>query len=338
MSYLAKERALERRRDPGIIMPQCRSILVLASSYLTPAALRQSKNKPAVAAYALGDDYHDVFITRLTRLVSWLEEQVGHPIEHRMYTDTGPLLERELAQRSGLGWIGKNTCLIHPELGSFLLIAEVMIDLELPPDEPFQGDRCGTCSRCLEACPTGCILPNRTLDARRCISYLTIENNGAIPRELRPMLENWVFGCDICQRVCPWNVRFAQAKDDPAFHPRAFLESPSLRAFLELQPDSFRELLHQSPLKRAKRQGLVRNAAVAAGAQFEKKLAPVLVKTMEEDEHALARSHAAWALGQIGGEDARHALRIAIERESDASVLEEIRTALEMITIRKKDA
>jgi epoxyqueuosine reductase len=270
--------------------------------------------------------------------VRWIEAQVGHPIEHRIYTDTGPLLERELAQRAGLGWIGKNSCLINPGLGSFFLLAEVMLDLDLPPDEPFEEDRCGTCSRCLDACPTGCILPNRTLDARRCISYLTIENKGAIPREVRPMLGNWIFGCDVCQQVCPWNVRFAKPKDDAAFHPRAFLESPSLISFLELKMDSYRDLLHQSPLKRAKRQGLVRNAAVSAGAQVEKGLVPVLVKVMEADEHALARRHAAWALGRIGGADARQALRIAAEREVDTSVLEEIRAALEISANSKKDA
>jgi epoxyqueuosine reductase len=336
MGYLATDRALEGRRDPRKIMPHCRSILVLATSYRTPSTESTGGQSPAVAAYALGDDYHDVFKERMARLMNWIEEQVGRPVEHRSYTDTGPVLERELAQRSGLGWIGKNTCLINPEVGSFLLIAEILLALDLPPDEPFHEDRCGTCRRCLEACPTGCILPDRTLDARRCISYLTIELKRDIPAELRPLLGNWIFGCDVCQQVCPWNVRFAKGKRDAAFHPRPFLEQPDLRAFLDLQPASFQELLRGSPLKRAKRHGLVRNAAVAAGARAEKPLAPALVRVLREDEHAMARSHAAWALGRIGGSEAREALQIALGLESDGRVVEEIQAALAAMAANKQ--
>jgi epoxyqueuosine reductase len=330
MQYLATDRALERRRDPRLIFPECRSILVLASNYLTPPVVNAPHSNPGIAAYAQGDDYHDVFQERLARLVTRIEEQVGRPIAHRSYTDTGPLLERELAQRSGIGWIGKNTCLINPRLGSFLLIAEILLDLDLPPDDPFLEDRCGTCRRCLDACPSGCILPDRTLDARRCISYLTIELKEAIPRDLRPLLGDWIFGCDICQQVCPWNVRFASAKDDAAFHPRAILQTPDLAALLDMTPDTFRELLRNSPLSRAKRHGLVRNAVVAAGARDEKQLVPALVRILQRDVHALARGHAAWALGRIGGDTALDALQKAVDVESDVSVLDEIRAALKM--------
>ncbi len=330
MHYLANDRARERRRNPRLILPECRSILVLASNYLTQPIANGSHPNPGIAAYALGDDYHDVFHERMARIVTRIEERVGRPVAHRSYTDSGPLLERELAQRAGIGWIGKNTCLINPRKGSFLLLAEILIDLELPPDGPFLEDRCGTCRRCLDACPSGCILPDRTLDARRCISYLTIELKKAIPRDLRPLLNDWIFGCDVCQQVCPWNVRFASAKDDAAFYPRGFLEQPDLAAFLDLTPDTFTELLRNSPLKRAKRHGLVRNAATAAGARREEELVPALVRILEEDDHALVRGHAAWALGRIGGDIARDALLMATNREADNSVLDEIQTALEM--------
>jgi epoxyqueuosine reductase len=332
MHYLATDRALERRREPRLILPECRSILVLACNYLTPPLENVSHSNPRIAAYALGDDYHDVFQERLARLVMRIEEHVGRPLAHRSYTDTGPLLERELAQRCGIGWIGRNTCLINPHQGSYLLLAEILMDLELPPDEPFVEDRCGTCRRCLDACPSGCILPDRTLDARRCISYLTIELKESIPTDLRPLLGDWIFGCDVCQQVCPWNVRFASAKDDAAFHPRAFLEKPNLAALLDLTPDTFRELLRNSPLERAKRHGLVRNAATAAGARLEDQLVPALVRILQEDDYALVRGHAAWALGRIGGENARDALRMAKNRESEISVLDEIRAALERST------
>jgi epoxyqueuosine reductase len=325
MDYLASVRAIARREDPRQIMPQCRSIVVLACNYSTAGA---SQSGPRVAAYALGDDYHDVFLERMARLATWIEAETGRAIERRSYTDTGPLLERELAQRAGLGWIGKNTCLIHPRMGSYLLLAEMLLDLDLPPDEPFEHDRCGTCRRCIDACPTGCILPNRTLDARRCISYLTIELKGAIPRELRTSIGDWVFGCDICQQVCPWNVHSARPTEDPAFQPRPFLNPPDLQAFLDWQPGKLDDLLRRSPLKRAKRHGLVRNAAVVAGNREDKQYVPALTRILRFDDQAIARGHAAWALGRIGGKDAKMALWDAQRWEIDGEVLEEVLLAL----------
>src|SRR5512139_3833352 len=181
-----------------------------------------------VAAYAWGEDYHTVLTERLQQLVVFIETHLGSPFPYRIYTDTGPLLERELAQRAGLGWIGKNTCLINPQAGSYFLLGEVLLGVALEPDAPFIADRCGSCTRCLEACPTGCILPDRTIDARRCISYLTIELKGIIPVELRPAIGNWVFGCDICQEVCPWNQRFARTQGEAAFTARPGLSTPRL--------------------------------------------------------------------------------------------------------------
>src|SRR5512134_458534 len=220
MNYLAADKARAHRADPRQILPECKSILVLATPYSPPSpsialsgTSRQASEVEAgmrsnIASYARGADYHDVLPARMKELVLFIEEQVGGPVRNRYYTDTGPILERDLAQRAGIGWIGKNTCLIHPKHGSYFLISEILLDLELEPDPPFVTDHCGTCTRCIKACPTDCILPDRTLDASRCISYLTIELKDDIPVELREKIGGWAFGCDICQMVCPWN-RFA---------------------------------------------------------------------------------------------------------------------------------
>jgi epoxyqueuosine reductase len=250
-----------------------------------------------VAAYAWGRDYHRVLPERMRALVAFIEQQVGGPVAHRWYTDTGPLLERELAQRAGLGWIGKNTCLINPRLGSYFLLAEILLGIELEPDEPLTPDRCGTCRRCLDACPTGCILPDRTLDARRCISYLTIENKGTIPPDLRPQMGDWVFGCDVCQTACPWN-KFAEEEFEPAFAASPGLPSPDLEAELGLTPQDFNKKFKESPVQRAKRRGYQRNVAVALGNSGQQAVIPVLEKALHSDE-PLVREHAAWALGQL---------------------------------------
>ena len=220
MNYLADERALKRRSDPLQILPECQSILTVAVNYF-PGDHQHVENTPRVAAYAQGDDYHDVLIERLEQLARFIETRVGGSVPHRKYTDTGPLLEREFAQRSGLGWIGKNTCLINPSHGSYLFLAELLLGVQLEPDTPFEEDHCGTCTRCVDACPTSCILPDRTIDARLCISYLTIEHKDFVPHELREKIGDWLFGCDICQQVCPWN-RFSLPTKDPAFQTRSF--------------------------------------------------------------------------------------------------------------------
>lgn len=299
MRYLADERARARRADLRLILPECQSILVLAAPYADPRFAEASEGPVPggrVAAYAWGDDYHNVFPAKLKELVTFIEEQVDHPVPNRYYTDTGPLLERDLAQRAGLGWIGKNTCLINPKGGSYFLLAEILLDLELEPDPPFVSDHCGTCTRCLEACPTGCILPDRTIDARRCISYLTIELKDDIPEELRPLLGEWVFGCDVCQMVCPWN-RFAADTIDEAFAPRPDVPRPNLIRELELTPEAFNRKFKKGPVKRAKRRGYLRNVAVAAGNSGNERAISALEKAGEDDE-PLVREHAAWALEQ----------------------------------------
>jgi epoxyqueuosine reductase len=330
MAYLATERNRRRRADPRRILPECESILVLGANYLPEReADRSAQPDLRVAKYAQGEDYHQVLIERLKRLMASLEALAGRSVPNRIYTDTGPLLERELAMRAGLGWIGKNTCLIHPQKGSYFLLAEALLGIPLVPDPPFETDHCGSCTRCIEACPTGCILPDRTIDARRCISYLTIEEKGVIDPELRPLVDDWLFGCDVCQDVCPWNLRFARTTTDPAFQPRPALDPPNLPRFLSLEPGSWRDSLRASPLERPRRRGLVRNAAVVAGNRGGYANLPLLERRLHHDPEPLVRGHSAWAIGRIGGPKAEAALERASRLEQDEAVREEIRRAQE---------
>jgi epoxyqueuosine reductase len=296
MDYLAADRSRQRRAHPRQILPECQSILMLATPYSPPPSHDEdgAVSTGKIAAYAKGDDYHDVLPSRMKELVQFIEEQVGHPVKNRWYTDTGPMLERDLAQCAGIGWIGKNTCLIHPNHGSYFLLSEILLDLLLEPDLPFVTDHCGTCTRCIDSCPTDCILPDRTLDARRCISYLTIELKEEIPVDLREKIGEWVFGCDICQQVCPWN-RFA-AEGDPAFDERVPL--PSLQEELTLTAQAFNQHFKGTPIKRAKRRGYLRNVAVALGNTGDMHVLPVLQNALN-DEEPMVREHARWAIHKI---------------------------------------
>lgn len=330
MAYLAREDAITKRADPRLLLPECQSIIVTGTSYaVEDAGIKQVSSDFQVATYALGEDYHKVLVERLQALVSEIEKDIGASIPYRIYTDTGPLLERELAQRCGLGWIGKNTCLIHPEHGSYFLLAELLLALPLKPDLPFVHDRCGSCSRCIEACPTNCILPNRTIDAGHCISYLTIENKGSIPRDLRNRVGNWIFGCDLCQQVCPWNQRFAKTTSDPAFEPRPFLRQAQLGDFLRLPPKRWGIPLRDSALERSRRKGLVRNASVVAGNLGEDVWIDDLVHALRNDPEPMARAHAAWALGQIDHPRSKDGLECQLTLELDAEVREEILVSLQ---------
>lgn len=296
MDYLANERSRTRRANPLEILPECKSILVLATPYNPSPRAEWSANKDEarISSYAHSTDYHDILSARMQELVQLIEEQIGGPVKNRCYTDTGPILERDLAQRAGIGWIGKNTCLINPKQGSYFFISEILLDLELEPDTPFTTDHCGTCTRCIQACPTQCILPDRTLDATRCISYLTIELKDNIPIELRDKIGNWIFGCDICQMVCPWN-RFAFQGDSAFADPST---PHSLTGELRLTPREFNQLFKSSPVKRAKRRGYLRNIAVALGNIGEMHHLPVLQDALHDDE-PMIREHARWAIEQI---------------------------------------
>jgi epoxyqueuosine reductase len=337
MEYLSTERSRERRADPLKILPECRSILVLGMRYDSPQAATASQNDPKgrVASYAWGADYHEVLPERLRLLVAFIDTQVGRSVPNRWYTDTGPVLEREMAQRAGLGWIGKNTCLIHPRMGSYFLLAEILLGVALEADEAFMADHCGTCTRCLQACPTSCILPDRTIDAARCISYLTIELKGSIPSELRPQLGNWIFGCDICQQVCPWNQRFAQTHGDNAFSALPQVPQPDLLQELSLSAAEFNDKFQGSAIKRAKRRGYLRNVAVALGnmipATDPAQAVSTLSQALLQNDEPLVRGHAAWALGQVGGERAIGYLQQALQDEQEAWVRNEITAALDYL-------
>jgi epoxyqueuosine reductase len=299
MNYLAEERSRTRRADPKQILPECKSILVLAIPYSSNnSEFRILNSEFKIASYALGDDYHDIIPPRLKLIVEFIEEQLGHPIPNRYYTDTGPILERELAQRAGLGWIGKNTLLINPKAGSTFFLAEILLGIELEADQSLITDHCGTCTRCITACPTQCILPNRTLDARRCISYLTIELKDDIPENLRPLMKDWIFGCDACQQVCPWN-RFS-ASADSAFEPKIPL--PVLTSDLTLTSVEFNQRFKKSPIKRAKRRGYLRNLAVVTGNNGNENDTPILEQALHAaHDEPMIREHVKWALDKIKG-------------------------------------
>ncbi|MGA9533706.1 MAG: tRNA epoxyqueuosine(34) reductase QueG [Anaerolineales bacterium] len=327
MEYLQRSRNRRARSNPRDLLPECESILVVGVNYLS----RDDESGPSAPArvsnYAVGDDYHDLIPARLQELMQELEAWAGEPVPHRIYTDTGPILERELAQRAGLGWIGKNTCLINPNRGSYFFLAEVLLGLKLPADDPMKADHCGSCTRCIDACPTSCIRQDRTLDARHCISYLTIELRGEIPPDLREQVGGWVFGCDICQQVCPWNVRFAGASEEPAFQSRPFFQDAELSDYLTMDDEVYRRTFKGSPLKRAKRHGLARNAAIAAGNQPSVDTFDSLVHALKDPE-PVVRQHAAWAIGRLPDEKAKLVLRKALEVEDNHNVLAEIKAAL----------
>jgi epoxyqueuosine reductase len=327
MGYMARN--VEKRADPRQVLPDVRSIVVLAMNYRTnPELPEDTQPRGWISRYAWGQDYHTLMGLKLEALVTFIRSVEGDGVQARWYVDTGPILERELAWRAGLGWPGKNTNLINRQLGSWLLLGVILLDRALVYDEPATA-HCGTCTRCLVACPTDAFVAPGVLDARRCISYLTIELRGAIPRELRPLMGTHIFGCDICQAVCPWN-RKAPVSSEAAFQPRAGFAAPELLPLLSLTEEGFRALFRESPIRRAKRRGFLRNVAVALGNLRDPRAIPALAQAVHDPE-PLIRGHAAWALGRIGGEAARRFLRAALASEGEADVRQEMLFALEEI-------
>jgi epoxyqueuosine reductase len=262
MRYLAD--SLEERLDPARVLPSARSVISLACVYNTsaPYSATQSDDRAAIARYAWGDDYHDVLRGRLRTLMRWMVETAGPGLEAFSCVDNGPIQERVFAEQAGLGWIGKNTCLINPDRGSWLFLSEILTNAELEPDAP-GADHCGTCTRCIEACPTGAIVEPYTVDATRCLSYLTIELRDAIDPALREEVGPQIFGCDLCQDVCPWN-RQAATSADPAWQPRAALRFPRLVDLCALSDDEWRRLVRGSALRRAGLSRIRRSLACAA--------------------------------------------------------------------------
>ncbi len=330
MSYLQRPDAVERRIDPRRALDGARSVVVVAMNYNNgDAGPIDDPSRPVVARYARGTDYHLVFEEKLAVLEQVLASELDSAVATRAYVDYGPVLERDHAQRAGLGWIGKNTVLIHPNLGSYLFLGVILTDAELIFDEPFLPDRCGSCVRCIDACPTGAIVAPRELDSRLCISYLTIELRGPIPRQLRPLIGNRIFGCDICQEVCPWNDDI-ETTSEPRFQPRDDVTGPELLELMRLNDSEFSERFADTPLARARRRGLLRNVAVALGNWGDESAIPVLIDGLRDPE-PLVRGHSAWALGQIGTRNAREALEKRFVIEGDAWVREEIGAALEAL-------
>jgi epoxyqueuosine reductase len=297
MRYLAEERAVAARAEPARLLPAARSILALAAAYPPPPAAERLPLAGSVAAYALGDDYHRVLPSRLRALCAYLELLAGRSLECRACVDTSPLLERGIAARAGLGWIGRNSMLIHPRIGSFTYLAEIFTEWDLPADPPFSADRCGTCDRCVRACPTGCILPDRTIDSRRCIAYLTIEHRGPIPEPLRGLMGRAVFGCDICQTVCPWN-RKAAFPVEKAFFPRDHFPIRDLAVYFSLSEAVWNDRFRNSAVRRAGWTGYRRNLLIAIGNARRKEAVRVLEAARRDPDPILSDS-ADWALQQI---------------------------------------
>ncbi len=338
MEYLS--RRLEARLDPKTILPGARSALCVALQY-HPLSRDEGEGGepegdlwPRVARYARGRDYHDVMGERLKLLASRIAAEFPGA-ESRPYVDTGPVLERGLAARAGLGVVGKNTNLLHPEGGSWFLLGELFLTLDLDPDLPL-ADLCGSCTRCLEACPTGALPEPFRLDSNRCISYWTIEHRGPLPEAAREMVGEWVFGCDVCQEVCPWNA--APLAGGTGAHRELALPAEraelDLARLLNLSREEYVPRFRGSPMKRPKLPGLQRNAAVAMGNRRDPRYVPDLARALAEGE-PLVRRHAAWALGRIGGPEARRHLALALEREEDGEVREEIRSALGSVLERE---
>ena len=314
MAYLEREDAVERHADLRQTMASVRSVIVVGHEYLPNAEDEAvDPSRAVVARYARGLDYHEVVKSRLDSLLAWISDEVGNEVEGRVYVDTGPILERDLARRAGLGWFGKNTLLINPDRGSYFVLGVLLLGVALPVSEPFEEDRCGTCRACLDACPTGALLGRDpdgapVIDARRCISYLTIELRGSIPEALRPAMGNRVFGCDICQEVCPWNQKFAAVTEEAGYHAKEGRDGPSLIAFTErllgMSEKAYQREFADSPLARPRRKGMLRNLCVALGnwLSVDPEEASAAIPVLERallDPQPLVREHAEWALSRL---------------------------------------
>ncbi len=326
MSWLGREP--QRREDPRLALPGVHSVVVVGLSYFVlnpPHDLWRDPSRGRVARYAWGLDYHDMMLPRLRELGDFVEKESGGGLNRRAYVDTGPVLERDFAAQAGLGFIGKNTLLISPRLGSYLFLGEILLDIELEYDEPASEGgascrldtsppleeteggylgaskrlgTCGNCTRCLTVCPTHAFPAPYILDSNRCISYLTIELKGSIPLELRPLMGNWIFGCDECQEVCPWVRRYARPTHEQFLSFEPDRAAPKLIELMRLDEAAFRARFRETPMLRAKRRGLLRNAAVALGNWGSQEALPVLEQALQDPE-PLIREHAAWAMGRI---------------------------------------
>ncbi|MEO1644331.1 MAG: tRNA epoxyqueuosine(34) reductase QueG, partial [Chloroflexota bacterium] len=327
MGYMARDDRLIRREDLNHIVEGARSIVMVGLDYRTeviPNAILHDPTRGRIASYAWQLDYHDVMTPRLEELASWMQAQVGESVTHKVYVDTGAVLERSHAQQAGMGFIGKNTMLIHPQRGSYFFLGEIISTIDFDDyDTPHRETMCGRCQRCLLACPTDAFPEPYVLDARRCISYHTIENKGWIDRDLRSQFGNWVYGCDVCQEVCPFQ-RFSPQTNERVFYPAdADAVAPHLGTLLSLTDETFAEMYADSPIKRIKRKRLMRNACIAAGNSGDRQFIPYLIQ-LSYDYEPIIRGHTAWALWQIMRRGALRQLQDLYDREDNAEVRAEI--------------
>ena len=360
MTYLARPSALTRRADPKTILPDAGSVLVVGQNYHQedPDGVPSDPGRGVVARYARGRDYHRVVTRGLERVHRRFQDAEGKQVSGRVYVDTGPVLERELGERAGLGWFGRNTMLIHPRRGSYFFLGALLLGVEVEVDASLDRDHCGSCRACLDVCPTSALLGRDAdgapvMDATRCISYLTIEHAGPIPRNLRPLIGNRIYGCDICQEVCPFNDRFAVSATEPGYsarrpgerpvgvepegpeasrgtHPGT--DGPPLVDLMAMDESDWEAFSRGSAIRRAGRAGFLRNVAVALGNWGSIQAIPALVGGLS-DPDPLVRGHAAWGLGQVGTRDAERALSKAAAGEAHPWVAKELNQALEQARV-----
>ena len=319
MAYIKRGEA--KRLDLDLVLPGVKSVICLSTPYFTTPRTLDYLDEPEtgdISNYALNLDYHDLIQPRLRQLEAYLAE-VFPGCQTKGYVDTGPILEKPLAEKAGLGWIGKHTNLLTEGVGSYYFLSEILVDVALPLSEAAQ-DHCGTCTACIDICPTRAIVAPYILDSRKCISYLTIELKGAIPHEFRKAMGNRIYGCDDCQIVCPWNS-FAVATEEPAFQEREGVKG--LIELMELDEEGFRSRFRKSPVKRIKRRGLLRNVAVALGNSGQMEAVPALTEALSDPE-PLIRSHAVWALGELLGKEVLEAVESCLMEETDDLVLNEV--------------
>ncbi len=326
MHYLS--RRAEERKNPRLLLESTKSVILTAKQYQTIQPAVPSPHNPfqgVISRYAWGDDYHTIVANGLKKIVDYIQIHTRGQHQARWFVDTAPILEKDFAAQSGIGWTGKHTNILSRTLGNWFFLGVILTSLKLDADPP-DSNHCGTCTRCIDVCPTQAFVAPYILDARRCISYLTIELKGSIPREFRRAIGRRIYGCDDCLAICPWN-RFAQSSHETGFFPRESLMSMDLIQLMEMTEKEFSSCFKNSPIKRIKRRGFLRNVAVALGNAHDLRAVPVLIEALHDSE-PLVRGHAAWALGEIGervGESELHRVR---EREENGWVNEEIDTVL----------
>jgi epoxyqueuosine reductase len=330
MAWLATDRSITIRKNPSLLLPGCQSIIIVASKY--PLSNKPHNDRHGrIAGYALFKDYHKTLVDELSLLADFIHTQTDHPISWKAYTDTGPILERELASRAGLGWIGKNSCLISPQVGSAFLLAELLVSLPLQPDQPFLYDYCGKCQRCVDACPTHAILGDRTIDSRRCLSFWTIESKLPIPGEISARQSGWAFGCDICQQVCPWNQHQPQDEHSTLLG-RPMDEFIDLDYVNNLTTEYFAERFGDTPVERSKAHGLRRNLTSLIPTSHSQDDSKQLQTLLFNDPHPLVRRQAARSLMMSKGIGAVEILTQSLTSEKDQETFKDLQILLGMLS------